>query len=262
MTQGPCGWTPTHTHHSPDDSAEWLAYPAATQTLANAAASRVLWALTGRQFGACATIARPVLCPRYTSSAFIGATAPWVPVDLGSGDWINWPLDTLCGGTEPARTKLLGPVNSVTSVSVAGAVLAPAHYRVDDGEWLVRVDGLSWPLWQDINLPGTDPTAFVVNYTQGVPVPVELAAVAGTYALEFARATSPTASTACRLPSRAKTITRQGVAIDMVDPTLLLEKGFTGIPEVDALISVINPRGLIHQPRVLVPSGTAPVVSI
>ena len=261
MTNGPCGWTPTHLHHSAADLAEWLAYTPAIRALADLVASRVLWSSTGRQFGACATIARPVLCPHYVSEAWVGGSAPWVPVDLGSGDWINWPSFSSCSRIDPARTKLLGPVNAITSITIGGVLLVPAKYRVDDGEFIVRVDGLSWPLWQDVNLPGTDASAFVVNYTMGIPVPAELLAAAGTYALEYARALDPSGSTACRLPSRAKTITRQGVTIDMVDPTVLLERGLTGLPDVDALIVAFNPHGQIHMPRVLVPSGHAPMVS-
>lgn len=262
MTNGPCGWVPTHTHHSAEDLAEWNAYPAATRTLADSSASRIMWASTGRQFGACATIARPVLCPRYASQAWVGGSAPWSPVDIGTGQWINMPSDYLCTDVEPARVKLLGPVNAITSVVIGGVLFAAANYRLDEGEILVRVDGLSWPLWQDISLPGTDATAFVVNYTLGIPAPADLLAMTGTYALELARAMSPTDSTSCRLPSRAKTITRQGIAMDMVDPTVLLERGLTGIAEVDAMIIALNPHRNTHSPRVLVPGGTAPVVGL
>jgi hypothetical protein len=253
---------PTHTHHSAADLAEWNAYSAATRAMADQIASLVLWGATGRLYGACATIARPVLCPRWPSNAPSAAGVPaWMPVDVGSGEWINWPSDCGCSSSDPFRTKLDGPVSAVTSIRVAGAVLNPANYRVDQMEWLVRTDGVTWPLWQDISLPGTDPTAFVVNYTRGNPVPAELLAMAGTYALEIARSMSPGAATACRLPSRASSITRQGVTIEMVDPLEMLSRGLTGIPEVDAVVRALNPQGFLHRPRALVPGGTAPVVS-
>lgn len=256
---GPCGWTPTFAHFSSEDATEWAAYDAATQTIASAAAVQVLWSSTGRQFGACPVIARPVLCDWFGQLAWNWYGAPWQPVDLGDGTWANLPAGPPWNSIDPTRARLLGPVNQITSVKIGNVVFSSANYRLDDGEDLVRTDGLSWPLWQDTSLPGTDTTAFVVNYTIGIPVPAILAAMAGTYALEFARATSPNASTKCRLPSRVKTITRQGVTIDMVDPTVLLEKGLTGLPDVDAIILALNPNRYVHQPRVLVPGGTAPI---
>lgn len=258
MTIGPCGWVPTHTHHSADDLTEWNAYSAATKALADSMASLILWAATGRQYGLCSVIARPVLCPSLGNGAYpdYGHLAP---VNLGNGEWLNMP-DTCCD-VNPTLAKLEGPVNSITSVVIGGVAVNPSKYRVDQMLWLVRTDGSTWPLWQNVSLPGTDSTAFVVNYAMGLPVPVELLAMAGTYALELARAMSPGSSTSCRLPSRAKTITRQGVTIDMVDPTALLDRNLTGIPEVDAVIRALNPQGHVHQPRVLIPGGFAPVVS-
>ena len=94
MTIGPCGWVPTHTHHSTADLAEWNAYSAATRTLADSMASTIMWSATGRKYGPCSSIARPVLCP----SLGYGATMDYVwtePVSLGGGQWINVP-DTCC----------------------------------------------------------------------------------------------------------------------------------------------------------------------
>lgn len=250
---------PTFTHLSADDQAEWAAYPVGTQAFAVDIASLVLWAATARMFGQCAEIARPVLCPRYGSDEWVGGTPPWVPIDLGDGSWINMPAATICGGINPTRAKLRGPVASIVSVSVEGAVVAPASYRLDEGEYLIRTDGLTWPLWQNIALPGTDATAFVVNYLRGATVPDVVLAAAGTYALEIARSVSP-GTTACRLPSRASSITRQGVSVELVDPIQLLDKGLTGIPEVDQVILAINPRRYLAAPRVLAPGETAPLV--
>lgn len=260
MTIGPCGWVPTFTHLSTADQTEWGTYSAATQALCSDMASMVLWAATARIYGACPVIARPVLYPAFDSSVFCSGVT-WSPVDIGSGFWINFPADQYLPNVDPFRVKLDGPVNAVTSVTIGGVLFASANYRLDEAQWLVRTDGEIWPLWQNIALPGTDTSAFVVNYTQGLPVPAALLAMAGTYALELARAMSPLSSTSCRLPSRVKTITRQGVTIDMVDPFALLDRNLTGIPEIDALIQALNPQRLTHFPRVLVPGDTASVVS-
>ena len=260
MTIGPCGWVPTHTHHSSADLDEWNAYSAATRSMADSIASTVLWGATARIYGACDVIARPVLYPAFDSSVFCSGVT-WSPVDIGAGFWINFPADQYLPNVDPFRVKLDGPVGAITSVTIGGVLFASTGYRLDESMWLVRTDGSIWPLWQNVALPGTDSTAFVVNYTQGLPVPAILLAMAGTYALEVARAMSPQSSTLCRLPSRAKTITRQGVTIDMMDPGVLLDRNLTGIPEVDAVIQALNPQRLTHFPRVLVPGDTAPVVS-
>lgn len=249
---------PTFTHLNTADTAEWNALSADAKTVSTAAAIRVLWSATGRQFSACSVIARPILMPGFTSEAWISPNPPWVPVHLDDDLWINWPANVPL--FDPTMTKLEGPVASITSVLIGNVVLSNTKYRLDRAAWLVRTDGSGWPLWQDTSLPGTDSTAFVVNYVQGIAPPTELLAVAGTYALEFSRALSPSGSTTCRLPSRAKTITRQGITIDMVDPTTLLEKGLTGLPDVDAVVLALNPNRYLAPPRVLVPGGAARIV--
>lgn len=258
VTLGPCGWVATFTHLSSADQTEWGNYPAATQSVATTAAARVLWSATGRQYGACSVIARPVLLPVYNSEAWTYPNPPWVPVHLDDDLWLNWPVSI--GRIDPTAVKLEGPVSSITSVTIGNVVLSGTKYRLDQGTWLVRTDGNTWPLWQNTSLPGSDATAFVVTYAQGLVPPADLLAAAGTYALEYARAIAPAAGTQCRLPSRAKTITRQGITIDMVDPTVLLEKGLTGLPDVDAVILAMNPNRYIAPPRVLVPGGTARIV--
>jgi hypothetical protein len=259
MTTGPCGWVPTHTHHSATDLAEWNAYAAATRTMADSIASMVLWSATGRRYGACATIARPVLLCCHVSQADLAAN-PYYPTVLDSGDWVNLPSCGLCR-TDLSRARLRGPVVAVTSVTIDGVVFNPLLYRIDEGEWLVRTDGGIWPAWQDVSLASGGTGTFVVSYTLGETIPAGLLAAAGTYALEWARASSPQSSTLCRLPSRAKDIVRQGVSISMVDPTILLEHQLTGLPEIDGLITALNSTRQIRSPRVLVPCMDAPVVS-
>lgn len=249
---------PTFTHLNSTDLAEWNGLAAGIKTAATNAAIRVLWSATGRQFSACTVISRPVQLPMYTSEAWMCPNPPWVPVHLDDDLWVNWPANIPM--IDPTRVTLEGPVTSITSVTIANAVVSNTKYRLDQGTWLVRTDGDIWPLWQDTSLPGTDVTAFVVTYVQGLAPPAELLAAAGTYALEMSRAMAPSASTQCRLPSRAKTVTRQGITIDMVDPTLLLERGLTGLPDVDPIILALNPNRYIAPPRVLVPGRTARIV--
>jgi hypothetical protein len=256
----PPWWTPLHSHHSAQDSAEWLAYSVATRTASDAAGALVLWAATGRQFDACPVVARPVLCPQLISDAEV-VTAPYYPVDLGSGEWINLVGRCQCTSLEDfTRLQLQGPVNTVASVSIDGVIVPPGSWRLDGGETLSRTDGNTWPLWQNTSLPSGATGTFVVTYTLGTPPPDALLHAAGDYALEWARASSPNSSTLCRLPSRAKEVTRQGVTMSLVSPTELLRGGLTGIPSIDGVIRALNPRQSVAPARVLVPHRTAPVV--
>jgi hypothetical protein len=254
----PPWWNPSHLHHSPQDQAEWAGYSVDTRAAADSAAALVLWAATGRRFEARPATARPVLCQVTVSDADM-VSAPWCPAALGSGEWVNLPAGTV-GAVDPTRVRLRGPVNTVASVTVDGVVIPAGSWRLDQMEWLVRTDGDAWPLWQDLSLPSGATGTFEVVYTVGEPVPDALWAAAGDYALEWARASSPNSSTLCRLPARAKEITRQGVSMTMVDPTALLRDQLTGIPSIDGVIRALNPGGQTARPRVLTPFMDAPVV--
>lgn len=242
----------SHAHHSAADLAEWNAYALATRNAADAVGALALWTSTAQVFDNRPVTARPLIMrPEERVSGPIYAS-PWGPVPIGGGQWINAPAEQY-GWVDCSKVALDGPVNTITQVTIDGAVVAPGSYRVDEGMWLVRTDGQLWPYWQDVALAAGQPGTFVVSYTAGLVPPAALLAAAGTYALEWARASSPQSSTLCRLPSRAKSITRQGVTIDMVDPTTLLEAGLTGLPDVDAVIMALNPRKVHHRPRVMIP---------
>lgn len=253
-------WTPLHTHHSPQDTAEWLSYSVATRTASDQVGAMLLWAATARQFDARPVVGRPVLCPQLISDADI-ISSPYYPVDLGSGEWINLPGRCHCTSMEEfTRATLVGPVNTVASVSIDGVAVPPASWRIDDGEILARTDGNTWPLWQNTSLPSGAAGTFVINYTVGIPPPSALLHAAGDYALEWARASAPNSSTLCRLPSRAKEITRQGVTMSLVSAEELLRDGITGIPSIDGVIRALNPHKYVSRPRVLIPHRTARLV--
>lgn len=258
MTVGPCAWTPTHTHHSVADLAEWNALPAAIRTLADSVGAAALWAATGRRFDACPKIARPLVACVHNGEATWLQT-PYPGAYMGAGELLTFPSGgQCCLDHDPKRFHLDGPVVAISSITIDGVVFAAANYRLDDGWIVTRIDGLNWPLWQDVSLPGTAVGAFVVNYTAGISPPAWLLAIAGTYALEVGRGMN--GSAACRLPSRVAAITRQGVDIEFVSPEVLLENGLTGIAEIDTTIQALNPGRLVAPLRVFVPNLTPPIV--
>jgi hypothetical protein len=54
----------------------------------------------------------------------------------------------------------------------------------------------------------------------------------------------------CRLPRRVRSVSRQGVTMDMVDPTSIYAEGLTGLPEIDTWLKAVNPFTLAQPPKV------------
>jgi hypothetical protein len=141
-------------------------------------------------------------------------------------------------------------VETVTLVQIGGATLDPSAYRVDNHRWLVRTDGSCWPECSEMDTDTGD-NLFTVTYARGLTPPAPLLDAAATLACEFAKAC--TNETGCRLPSRVQTLARQGVTTSFVDVDTLLDKGLTGITEVDMVIRAYNPRSLDRRMRVASP---------
>lgn len=248
MAEEPCaGWEP-----NVGLCEEWADASAAVKAYALEQASLVLWAATGRRFGLCEMQVRPC-----------GQEEPWLyrtyPVP-GSGGY--WDFPVLAGGVwtagggcgcsggcacRPSEIPLPGPVDSIVAVVQDGLTVDPSGYRLD-GNRLVRLNGQAWPVSQDLALPLSAAGTFGVTYRRGVAVPVALNNAAGIYACELAAART---GGECRLPDRIQSISRQGVSVDLVGPDDYLDKGRTGLADVDQVIVSYNPRGLASPPRVL-----------
>lgn len=257
----PCGWT-IDTSCCPD----WAGFDIAVRERAEAWATQILWALTGRRFGACELTVRPcgprcrdvggwraypVVADGYGTG---GLLAPYIR----EGTWFNCGCVGACACRPACEAWLPGPVATVVEVTVDGVVIDPSAYRVDDRQWLVRTDGECWPDCQDLDT--SDPTAdgtFFVTYTRGTPVPVAGQIAAGILACEFAKAC---AGADCRLPRNLVALSRQGVDIALPDPTDLIGQGLTGIADVDLWIRSVNPTRLTHRLRVWSPDMDYPRV--
>jgi hypothetical protein len=137
--------------------------------------------------------------------------------------------------------NLPGPVGAVTEVRVDGAVLDPTLYRVENGNFLVRLDSLRWP--QDSG------DGFTVTYLNSAPVDAMGAHAGGVMAAEWLKLL--TSDKKCRLPSSVTNATRQGLTFQV---TLgMFPSGVTGLPEIDAYLMLLNPFGLKVMPRVYSP---------
>jgi hypothetical protein len=218
-------------------------------------ATALAWAttrlLTGGMVGSCPVTVRP--CSASPCNLCMGWYMYPAPYLL-HGVWFNTPP---CRGEgcscQPVPEVLMpGLVARVDAVTVDGVLLDPAEYTLHNQRSLVRTDGGSWPSCQDVTLPDTEVGTFTVTYIPGLePDPAGLWAV-GVLAWEYSKACSPsTAGGKCRLPASVVSISRQGVSMDFDNK--MFSNGMTGIREVDAWLSSINPYQLRTPPRVWSP---------
>ena len=136
---------------------------------------------------------------------------------------------------------LPGPVGAVSEVRINGTVLDEAAYRVENGRYLVRVDGGSWPAGSGDN--------FTVTYLNSHPVDAMGAHAAGVMANEWLTLIS--GNKKCRLPPSVTAVSRQGLTFEVARG--MFPDGVTGIPEIDAYLMLFNPFGLKVAPRVYSP---------
>lgn len=147
------------------------------------------------------------------------------------------------------------PIIAVSEVKVDGAILAAERYRVDDYNVLVRLpdaDGTrpAWPLSQRLELADTEDDTFSVKFTYGRTPPTAGVLAAAELACEIAL--SRRGDKKCRLSPRVRSVSRQGVSVEVPDYTAF-EKGLTGLPNVDMWILSENPDLRRHRSVVVSP---------
>jgi hypothetical protein len=136
----------------------------------------------------------------------------------------------------------------VWQIKVDGILLPVDTYRVDNGNRIVRVDGQPWPSCQHMSR-GTDVEGtLAVWYVPGIVPDSTALWAAGVMTCEFSKACS---GAKCRLPSSVTSIARQGITMEM--STGMFPDGLTGIREVDAFLTSVNPNALRIPPKVWSP---------
>lgn len=252
---GPCNdWTPIWTCPERVSTAS----PTATG-YAVAAATEIVWALSGRRFGTCEITLRPCRRECYsdqwwanTGSIWYGGVyAPWgYPYAGPSGYWFDSSCGA-CSGTcscsEISEVLLPSPVSSIVSVKMDGTPMATGAYRVDNNRLLVRLDGERWPRCNNLAVADTEPGSWSVTALYGQPVPVAGQLAVGEMACEFLRAL---AGEDCRLPAGVQSIARQGVTINFPDAGEFLKEGRTGFDLVDRFLAAVNPYHKAQRSRV------------
>lgn len=210
-----------------------------------------LWRWTKGIFGLCEIVLRPCRddCQGFTT--FWGnGPYPWPGGSsrgyqfgpaLINGSWLNLGCQRCgthrCSCTDLVGLTLPGPVAEIVEVLIDGVAVEPTAYRVANRRYLLRSDGGTWPVCQDLAAAPTEADTFQVTYTRGVAVPPGGQVAAGILANQFALAAANDG--ACQLPKRIQTVTRQGVTVAMIDSFDNVNQGFTGIWLIDSWVQSI-----------------------
>jgi hypothetical protein len=196
-----------------------------------------LRALSGGQVGSCPVTMRPCLGPPCT---VCNPGGTWMMPFIRDGNWYN----AVCG-IDPCSCERLceivtpGPIAMLTEVLLDGTELPLNEFRVDNGNHIVREDGECWPSCQNMNLALGEDGTLGITYVPGIIPDAAGLWAAGVLACEYSKACT---GGKCRLPSAVTSISRQGVAFTM--STTMFPDGMTGIREVDAYLSSVNPNAL------------------
>lgn len=252
---GWCGWDVDPS----EICAPWDTYTPAQQELALSIATTVMWAATGRQFGACEITVRPCQS-KELAEAYRAYPAWWTYREQGGpypflfdGVWRNCGCGTGCCCRPRCEILLDGPVDSIVEVLVGGVAAPVTEYRVDvaQGSYrLVKTSEGCWPTCQDLNQPGDGPDAFMVTYGRGTPVPASVLDATAILACNLAK---QLAGGDCGFPPRMTSLTRQGVTAEFIVEAASIDLFTTGINLVDMVIRAHNPSRRTRPPMVLSP---------
>lgn len=219
-------------------------------------AIEILWAASGRQFGVCASTYRPCQAGCEGGAPMVNA---WNLV--GQGGWLKWDpwggsvfARIACGCGDVCSCTSIESINlwhrnvrSIIEVVIDGIVMDPSQYRLSRNR-LIRIDGDLWPICQDWTVPAGAEGSWTVAYVHGRAVPFGGRVAGGILASELGKAVCGEES--CELPRRIQTITRQNVSVAFADPLAFLDKGQTGLYEVDLWLHSVNPHRLARRARV------------
>lgn len=192
-------------------------------------ASQLLWSLSGYRIGICTY-----------REAYRPAAGGWCgyPFKDRNGNWRNGVLGDCCKILLTHR-----PVQKILEVIEEGVLLTEFHYALE-GSYLRNRDGC-WPVH-----PPCDDPELTVTYQAGVPIPAGTGLAVGEVACEYLSALN---GDPCRLPSRATSITRQGVTITLASAAEFTDRRRIGLPITDAWLETVVGSGPRVASRVYSP---------
>jgi hypothetical protein len=140
---------------------------------------------------------------------------------------------------------LPGDVSEILEVRVDGEVLPSTAYILYNDGLLVRTDGETWPLCNDLSLEDTEVGTWSITMTTGTQVPTLGKMAVSELALQLALACVDDAE--CKLPSSVQSLVRQGVTLTFLDPSVVFADGKIGLYRCDLFISTFNPSGIAER---------------
>lgn len=175
----------------------------------------------------------------------------------GTCSYTVWPYTTCnchchpcaCGTWSILKLPTDYPIISIEEVRLDGIPFDSSNYRLDNSNWLVRMDGKIWPSCNSFDLPNTNSTSIQVDMTVGREPPIELKMAVADLACEMKKACN--SDETCNLPPHVRSIARRGVEIDIDDITTLFKDGLFGLPSVDMAIKIhgnCQSGGLVFDP--------------
>lgn len=221
------------------------------------AASELLYALSANRFsGECGPKrVRPCgisscFWPRDLAVEWTGTS--WALASTMTADMPD--RATGCGCSPLGFVPLAGWAREILEVTIDGAVVDPATYRLDEHRRLVRTyengERAFWPSCQDVAADYTEDGTFSVLYSYGLSVPAsgQLAARELACAIYQSCGTGAANSADCVLPNNVVKVVRQGITLELKAFTGWGYDGTkrqwaTGLPLVDAFLNAFNPRG-------------------
>jgi hypothetical protein len=227
----PCApWTPILTCDLPDHLATAPgAPPNPLWTDMVRTATRILWAATGRRFGYCRAVERPMSLP---CGCECGCT-------ISCGDpWHD--LSTIRLSRRP--------VAQLNEIVFDGQIQRLDQFAVATDGTVVSLGDAEFPTEQDVQLPLSEPGTWMIDYLYGKQVPDLGRMAVGELAIELGKACNSDSS--CKLPQRVQTISRQGMSVTLLDTQDHLKNGLWGLTLVDQFISTENPNRLRRSARI------------
>jgi len=158
---------------------------------------------------------------------------------LINGQMYNLPANIATTSNTQLRLRRQ-PVISIVDVFSGGVEIPLTDIELRNNAFIMRKDKTPFVLSPQEEL--------VVTYTHGSPPPIagKRAAVRLANELILAEKQDPN----CALPDSVTSINRQGISYTLLDPQVYIEKGRTGVYEIDMFIYGANPRGALKKPNV------------
>jgi len=151
---------------------------------------------------------------------------------------------------------LAGNNISIDQILINGDVLPEAAYVIADENYLVRIDGGSWPRGSNPYLPATDDNTFEVTYTHGIEAPALAREATAEIVCDMLRNPGQLTGRGNRLPPNARSTSIAGVSINLEAAAMEIRRRMPMLPNVLRLLTVYSPDGPAGPPFVYSPELT------